>query len=232
MRRYAVKEIFRTIQGEGVNTGRPALFIRFAGCNLWSGREHDRERDAVRNDAACPRWCDTDFFRGTPQTAEQIAEHVRSAADGGYKLVVLTGGEPMLQLDTELLTAMRNAGPAITFAVETNGLTPPAPGVVPLLDHICVSPKGPPSALLIRHGMELKVVVPDYDPEEFIADGVAGNFRHLFVQPRDDGGLHTAEPGGRAIAVDTTGYNVALSFLATHPGWRLSAQTHKLLGLR
>lgn len=211
--RYAVKEIFYTLQGEGANTGRAAVFCRFAGCNLWSGREEDRAR------AIC--WfCDTDFVGtdgpggGKFSTACALAgavanvwgEHYRT---GGRPLVVCTGGEPLLQLDEELLSALHDRG--FEVAIETNGTQVPPPGI----DWICVSPKsGAP--LVLRTGDELKLVFPQpgVEPEQF-----AGlYFRHFFLQPMD----------GPERERNT---QLALRYCLDHPRWRLSLQTHKLLGI-
>ena len=208
---YAVKEIFYTLQGEGANTGRPAVFCRFAGCNLWSGREADRA------EAVC-RFCDTDFVGtdapggGRFAAAEDLARAVRRAwpaATASPRFVVCTGGEPLLQLDGALVGALHAEGFAI--AVETNG-TCTAPGG---LDWICISPKaGAPLAL--SAGDELKLVFPQAGiaPEDF----EALPFRHFFLQPMD----------GPERARNTA---LAIDFCLAHPRWRLSLQTHKLLGI-
>ncbi|MGH7498661.1 MAG: 7-carboxy-7-deazaguanine synthase [Gemmatimonadales bacterium] len=209
---YAVKEIFYTLQGEGANTGRPAVFCRFAGCNLWSGREADRE-------AAICRFCDTDFVGthgpagGKFSSAERLASAVAGAwpAGGGEarRLVVCTGGEPLLQLDEALIEALH----AVRFevAVETNGTIVPPPGI----DWLCVSPKAE-AELLVRRGDELKLVYPQEggEPERF----ERLEFDHFFLQPMD-GSLREAHTAA------------ALHYCLTHPRWRLSLQTHKLLGI-
>jgi 7-carboxy-7-deazaguanine synthase len=212
---YAVKEIFYTLQGEGAQAGRPAVFCRFAGCNLWSGREADRAR------AVC-RFCDTDFvgtdgsgggrYRDAAALADHIAalwpEGVDGRADGRF--VVCTGGEPLLQLDAALIAALHRLGFAV--AVETNGTIAPPAGI----DWLCVSPKaGAP--LVVESGDELKVVVRQQglDPRDF--EGLA--FRRFSVQPMD----------GRERARDT---QWAIAFCLAHPQWRLSLQTHKLAGFR
>lgn len=213
---YQVKEIFYTLQGEGANAGRPAVFCRFAGCNLWSGREQDRA-------AAVCRFCDTDFVGtdgdggGKFATAADLAVAITSAAGeawgpefDGQRLVVLTGGEPMLQVDDALLAALHEAGCEI--AIETNG-TLPVPSAI---DWICVSPKaGAP--LVQRTGDELKLVYPQagLDPAE--VRGLA--FTHLYLQPMD----------GPDRAANTA---AAVRYCLAHPDWRLSVQTHKDLGLR
>jgi 7-carboxy-7-deazaguanine synthase (Cx14CxxC type) len=210
---YAVKEIFYTLQGEGANTGRPAVFCRFAGCNLWSGREGDRD------EAVC-RFCDTDFVGtdgpggGTFRSADALARAVAAAwPEGepglGRRLVVCTGGEPMLQLDGPLLDALQAEG--FEVAVETNGTLPPPAGI----DWLCVSPKaGAP--LVVTAGDELKLVYPQDGAAPARYEGLA--FRHFFLQPMD----------GPALDANT---RAALEYCLSHPRWRLSLQTHKLLGI-
>lgn len=210
---YAVKEIFYTLQGEGANAGRPAVFCRFAGCNLWTGREADRSR------AVC-QFCDTEFIGtdgpggGGFPTAAALARAVRAAWPGDSSasakpLVVCTGGEPLLQLDAGAIMALHGEG--LEIAVETNGTLPAPPG----LDWICVSPKaGAPLAL--TQGHELKLVYPQAgaEPERFRSMG----FQHFFLQPMD----------GPDRARNTA---LALAYCLAHPEWRLSLQTHKLLGI-
>lgn len=213
---YTVKEIFYTLQGEGANAGRAAVFCRFAGCNLWSGRESDR------TSAVC-RFCDTDFVGSGPDggrfnTAGDLAEAVERAwvpaerFDGrpGERFVVCTGGEPLLQLDTAAVDALHARG--FTIAVETNGTQPSIPG----LDWVCVSPKGT-SRLEIMKGDELKLVYPQLDapPENF----VGLDFDHFYLQPMD----------GPDIATNT---RRTIDYCMAHPRWRLSVQTHKLAGIR
>jgi 7-carboxy-7-deazaguanine synthase len=206
---YTVKEIFYTLQGEGAQTGRAAVFCRFSGCNLWSGREEDRAR------AVC-QFCDTDFFGVGPDggkftNADALADAVdRSWRGDSRKYVVCTGGEPLLQLDTDAIAAFHRRG--FEVAVETNG-TKPAPES---LDWICVSPKaGAP--LVQTSGSELKLVFPQERamPEQF--EGLT--FDHFFLQPMD----------GPATAANT---ERAIEYCLRNPRWRLSLQTHKLLGLR
>ena len=208
---YAVKEIFYTLQGEGANTGRPAVFCRFAGCNLWTGREQDRE-------AATCQFCDTDFVGtdgpggGRFPTAEALARAISEAwpsESTERRFVVCTGGEPLLQLDSELIAALHQAG--FEIAVETNGTLRPPDG----LDWLCVSPKAG-TELVIRSGDELKLVFPQSgaDPAEFESLG----FRHFFLQPMD----------GPERDANTA---AALQYCLAHPRWRLSLQTHKLLGI-
>ncbi len=208
---YTAKEIFYTLQGEGANTGRPAVFCRFAGCNLWSGREADRAT------ATCG-FCDTDFVGtdgpggGRFATAQALAAAVAAAwpeSSTDHRLVVCTGGEPLLQIDAALVAALHDAG--FEIAVETNGTVEPPPG----LDWICVSPKAG-AALRLNAGDELKLVFPQVgaEPERF-ADL---SFRHFFLQPMDG---PVREANTRA----------ALRYCLEHPRWRLSLQTHKLLGI-
>lgn len=210
---YTVKEIFYTLQGEGAQSGRAAVFCRFSGCNLWTGREEDRSR------AVC-QFCDTDFvgtgpdggkFRRAVELADAIDQSWQGGAeDGGAKYVVCTGGEPLLQLDEELISALHERG--FEVAVETNG-TKPAPES---LDWICVSPKAGAPLIQMR-GSELKLVYPQPNalPEKF------GHldFRHFFLQPMD----------GPEIVANTRS---AVEYCLRNPRWRLSLQTHKVLGLR
>ena len=205
---YAVKEIFLTLQGEGMQAGRRAVFLRFSGCNLWSGRESDRAK------AQCT-FCDTDFVgtdgeNGGRYEAEALAQRVEALWVGGEgRLVVITGGEPMLQLDPPLIEALHARG--FEVAVETNGTLPAPAG----LDWICVSPKGG-TEVVQRSGNELKLVWPQQgvDPQ-----AIAGwNFDHFLIQPMDCADREAAT----AAAID---------FVMNNPRWRLSLQTHKLLGL-
>ncbi len=208
---YAVKEIFLTLQGEGAHAGRAAVFCRFAGCNLWSGREEDRER------AIC-QFCDTDFV-GTDGTlggryalpaelADTIAAQWPAGAADRY--AVLTGGEPLLQLDSALIDALHARGFAI--AIETNGTIDPPAGV----DWICVSPKAG-AELVLRRGHELKLVYPQAGaaPEDFA--GLA--FERFSLQPMD----------GPDVTANTAR---AIDYCLSHPQWRLSLQTHKTIGIR
>jgi 7-carboxy-7-deazaguanine synthase (Cx14CxxC type) len=208
---YAVKEIFLTLQGEGAHAGRAAVFCRFAGCNLWSGREQDRAS------AVC-QFCDTDFvgtdgtLGGRYASADELADTIAAEWGDGrdHRYVILTGGEPMLQLDAALVAALHGRGFAI--GVETNGTIMPPDG----LDWICVSPKGG-SELVVRHGHELKLVYPQDKaaPEEF-----AGlSFERFSLQPMD--GPDVIENTARAV-----------DYCLKHPQWRLSLQTHKTLGIR
>jgi len=207
---YSVKEIFYTLQGEGARAGRAAVFLRFSGCNLWSGLEKDRA------DAVC-KFCDTEFV-GTDGTgggkfsdAASLAKAVAAEWPGeGKPYVVCTGGEPLLQLDPPLIEALRTAG--FEIAIETNGTLMPPPGI----DWICVSPKADAQQVL-KQGDELKLVYlqEDGDPARYAGQ----TFRHFFLQPMD----------GANRAVNT---EAATAYCLAHPQWRLSLQTHKLLGIR
>jgi 7-carboxy-7-deazaguanine synthase (Cx14CxxC type) len=208
---YSVKEIFLTLQGEGGQAGKAAVFCRFSGCNLWSGREEDRAS------AVCS-FCDTDFVGtdgeggGKFQTPAALAAALESAWRGGDpdRLVVFTGGEPLLQLDAPLIEALHARGFAI--AVETNGTIAAPEG----LDWICVSPKAD-APLAQTRGQELKLVYPQpgVDPERFTRLG----FERFYLQPMD-GPERTAHT------------QAAIAYCLDHPRWRLSVQTHKILGLR
>jgi len=208
---YTVKEIFYTLQGEGANAGRPAVFCRFSGCNLWTGREADRAT------AVC-NFCDTDFVGVGPDggkfaTADAFADAVASrwpTNERANRFVVCTGGEPLLQLDVPAVDALHSRGFAV--AVETNGTQEPPTG----LDWICVSPKSN-APLALTRGNELKLVFPQVgvDPARFeLLD-----FEQFFLQPMD----------GPALAENT---RAAVNFCLANPRWRLSLQTHKLLGIR
>jgi 7-carboxy-7-deazaguanine synthase len=211
MARYAVKEIFLTLQGEGAQAGRAAVFCRFAGCNLWSGREEDRA-------AAICQFCDTDFAGtdgdggGRFEDAEMLAAAIESAWTAGTdnRFVVFTGGEPLLQLDAPLIGAVHARG--FEAAVETNGTLMPPEG----LDWICVSPKAN-APLVATSGSELKLVFPQEGiwPEDL----ASLNFTHFFLQPMD----------GEKLAANTA---AAIAYCLNHPRWRLSLQTHKFVGLR
>ena len=207
---YSAKEIFKTLQGEGAQAGRAAVFCRFAGCNLWTGRESDRVS------AVCT-FCDTDFvgtdgvgggkFASAQALADTLSRTWGPERAGRY--VVFTGGEPLLQLDTPLIDAVHAEG--FTIAIETNGTVEPPPGI----DWICVSPKGS-STIVIRKGNELKLVYPQREapPERY-----AGlEFEHFFLQPMDS-------PQRLAHT------EAAVQYCMQHPQWRLSVQTHKYIGI-
>jgi 7-carboxy-7-deazaguanine synthase len=210
---YSVKEIFYTLQGEGAQAGRPAVFCRFSGCNLWSGRAADRE-------AATCNFCDTDFVGtdgpggGKFADAEALARACRAAwrgNSGTAPFVVLTGGEPMLQVDEALIDALHAHG--FEIAIETNGTLP----VPRAIDWICVSPK-PGAPLAQRSGDELKLVFPQSRLSPAQLEDL--DFTHFLLQPMDEG---PKTPGNVHAAID---------YCLAHPKWRLSLQTHKLLGLR
>lgn len=210
---YRVKEIFHTLQGEGMRAGRAAVFCRFSGCNLWTGREEDR------SSALCP-FCDTDFFGtdgqggGVFATATELATAILAAfpygPDAGCRrYVVFTGGEPALQLDEALLDILHDAG--CELAIETNGTLPLPRG----LDWVTVSPKAA-ARLVVHEGDELKLVWPQ---EGVLPDAYEGlSFEHFLMQPRDG--------GDRSSAV-----NAAVEWCLAHPRWRLCMQTHKYLGI-
>jgi 7-carboxy-7-deazaguanine synthase (Cx14CxxC type) len=208
---YAVKEIFLTLQGEGAHAGRAAVFCRFSGCNLWSGREQDRAG------ATC-KFCDTDFvgtdgtLGGRYATSNDLADAVASqwAGEHSYRYVVLTGGEPLLQVDAELIDALRARGFAI--GLETNGTIELPDGV----DWVCVSPKAG-AELRVRRGDELKLVYPQAGAMPPAFADLA--FERFSLQPMD----------GPDVAANTAR---AVNYCMRHPQWRLSVQTHKTLGIR
>jgi 7-carboxy-7-deazaguanine synthase (Cx14CxxC type) len=208
---YAVKEIFLTLQGEGAHAGRAAVFCRFAGCNLWSGREADRV------EAVC-QFCDTDFvgtdgtLGGRYPTAADLADVIAAQwqGDDASRYVVLTGGEPLLQVDAALIDALHNCG--FSIGVETNGTQTPPEGI----DWVCVSPKAG-AELTLRYGDELKLVYPQAGAEPDLFAGLP--FERFSLQPMD----------GPDAAANT---QAAIDYCLRHPQWRLSVQTHKTLGIR
>lgn len=206
---YSVKEIYYTLQGEGAQTGRAAVFCRFSGCNLWSGREEDR------TNAIC-NFCDTDFVGtdgeggGKFSSAESLARAIQSKWPfGGNPFVVLTGGEPLLQLDDKLIEAIHERG--FEIAVETNGTIPAPHGI----DWLTVSPKAN-ADLVQRSGNELKLVFPQKNAEPELFESC--HFDHFFLQPMDGPKLHQ-------------NIELAAEYCLAHPKWKLSLQTHKILGL-
>jgi 7-carboxy-7-deazaguanine synthase (Cx14CxxC type) len=207
---YAVKEIFHTLQGEGANAGRAAVFCRFTGCNLWSGREADRA-------AATCQFCDTDFIGtdgpggGRFADADALADAIETAWRGGadHRLTVLTGGEPLLQIDTALIAALHARN--FEIAVETNGTLSPPPGI----DWLCVSPKAT-APLALTSGAELKLVYPQPDAPPSRFESL--DFTHFLLQPMD----------GPDRVANT---QAAVAFCLANPRWRLSLQTHKYLGI-
>jgi len=211
---YLVKEIFYSIQGEGFHSGHPAVFCRFTGCNLWSGKEADRKN------ALC-KFCDTDFMGfdgpegGHFPSAEQLAKKVRQLwpekdLKSAKPFVVCTGGEPLLQLDAELIAALHDEG--FKIALETNGTIIPPPDI----DWICVSPKAG-AELLLRSGHELKLIFPQLGAQPEKYDQL--DFRHFFLQPMDN--------SAREANVQRT-----LDYVLAHPQWRISLQLHKMLGVK
>ncbi len=210
--KYAVKELFYTLQGEGANAGRPAVFCRFAGCNLWSGREADR------SSAKC-RFCDTDFvgtngagggqFCSADALAQAVASTWPAHNSTAQRLVVCTGGEPLLQLDQGLVNALHEFG--FEVAIETNGTLEPPDGI----DWICVSPKAG-TELVLKAGHELKLVFPQVGTDPSTLENL--RFQHFFIQPMDG-------PQREANTQD------AVQYCLEHPRWRLSLQLHKMLGI-
>jgi len=209
---YSVKELFYTLQGEGANAGQPAVFCRFAGCNLWSGREEDRS-------AAICKFCDTDFVGtdgthgGKFETAKNLAQSIASfwpVEDDANRFVVLTGGEPLLQVDDALIDALHELN--FKIAVETNGTVLPPAGI----DWLCVSPKAG-SERLVSSGQELKLVYPQPGAEPAQFESL--NFDNFYLQPMDG-------PDAKANTA------AAVAYCQAHPRWRLSLQTHKLIGIR
>ena len=208
---YLVKEVFYTLQGEGANHGRPAVFCRFSGCNLWTGREEHRSI------AVC-QFCDTDFVGtngtggGKFPTARSLVEAIQATWEGGSgpPFVVCTGGEPLLQIDAEFIEEAKRAG--LILAIETNGTLPVPQGV----DWICVSPKAG-ADWVQRQGSELKLVFPQ--PTLLPTDVEDGDFEHFYLQPMD----------GDNVVGNT---QAAIAYCLEHPKWKLSVQTHKLLGIR
>ena len=210
---YSVKEIFYSLQGEGARTGRPAVFCRFAGCNLWSGREQDR------SNADCD-FCDTDFvgidgqgggrFEDATSLARELAGYWPEQAGAAKPYVVCTGGEPLLQLDAMLIDALHQQG--FEVAVETNGTLPAPPGI----DWLCVSPKGA-TTVVVKKGDELKLVYPQANAMPGRFEGF--DFDYFFLQPLDSPAL-------------ADNMRQTLEYCLQHPRWRLSLQTHKTLGIR
>ena len=207
---YSVKEIYYTLQGEGFYTGRPSVFLRFTGCNLWSGKEKDRKK------AICD-WCDTNFIgndgiNGGKYLGSEIVKIIKTLwpkKEQSKPYIVFTGGEPLIQLDNELIERVHNAG--FEIGVETNGTMTPPLGI----DWICVSPKAR-SNFILKKGNELKVVFPQYEFNPLDHENL--EFEHFFIQPMD--GLNQKE-------------NIRKSkdFVLKYPRWKLSIQTHKILGI-
>jgi 7-carboxy-7-deazaguanine synthase len=211
---YSVKEMYYTLQGEGAHSGRPAVFLRFAGCNLWSGREKDR------SNAVC-RFCDTEFvgtdgpgggkFPEAVSLAAAVSSHWKAPDGAGVPYVVCTGGEPLLQLDDAAISALHDAG--FEIGVETNGTMSAPSGI----DWLCVSPKAG-AEVIQRSGDELKLVYPQVESEAQPQKFSTLNFAHFFLQPLDD----DARIGNTQAAID---------YCLQHPRWKLSLQSHKLIGI-
>jgi 7-carboxy-7-deazaguanine synthase len=229
---YRAKAIWKTLQGEGLFAGRPAVFVRLVGCNMWSGYEQDRQRDAERTGAACPLWCDTDFRKegSVRYSASALADEILGAG-GDVRFCVLTGGEPLLQIDAALIEALHARG--FFVATETNGTvslesscTEPSSGRILTPDWIVCSPKLPQDQLLLERFDELKLVVPDYLPEayeRFVERATAhmaggGRIPLFWLQPEDGPRYEEA----RLMAIDRA---------LNDPRWRVSVQTHKILGV-
>lgn len=229
---YRVKNVFRTVQGEGFWVGRPAVFVRLVGCNMWSGYEADRERDAQRTGANCPRWCDTDFTKegALDVTADQLATRMQEVG-GEIDFCVLTGGEPFLQADAALIRALHEADYEV--AVETNGTVrlqeafrDEENGEICPPDWITCSPKLPEEELVLERFDELKLIVPDYRPAEYAQFAERATIhrvngrerRMLWLQPEDGPRLEAAK-------------DLAVELAVEHPAWRVSTQTHKVLGV-
>ena len=224
--RYSVKAVWRTLQGEGAWAGRAAVFVRFTGCNMWTGYEKDRAADAERHGAACPLWCDTDFTKAgaAKLSAAELADEMLSVA-GDIRFCVLTGGEPFLQAEAGLIHALHDAG--FFVATETNGTLSLSEtfGDAPPNWVVC-SPKLSAEQLVLEHMDELKLVVPDYLPEHY-ASLVARTRIHtlggattkfLWLQPEDGPRLNDAT-------------KLAVELVHANPAWRVSVQTHKVLGV-
>jgi 7-carboxy-7-deazaguanine synthase len=210
LKTYKIKEIYYTIQGEAYHSGRPAVFCRFAGCNLWSGREEDREN------AIC-KFCDTDFWgtdgvNGGKYTAEELATIIEKMFPQGKQslpFVVCTGGEPALQLDEELINAFKSRN--IEIAIETNGTVPLVKGI----DWICVSPKAD-TEIVVRTGHELKLVYPQKDNTPEMYENL--NFEHFYLQPLDN-------------FDQIANIGACVKYCMQNPKWKLSLQTHKFIGI-
>lgn len=230
--RYRVKSIFKTIQGEGFWAGRPAVFVRFVGCNMWTGYDEDRERDAERSGANCPLWCDTDFTKDGSKsyTATGLVDRMSEVGDA-VDFCVLTGGEPFLQADANLIQLLHKAGYRVS--IETNGSIPikeafgggeASKTAAP--DWITCSPKLPEGNLRLERFDELKLIVPDYLPSDYM-DFTKRGVKHavgeekkriLSVQPEDGSRIDEAK-------------ELAVRIATENPRWRVSVQAHKFLGI-
>lgn len=232
VKKYAVTEIFGTLQGEGANAGRAAIFVRFSGCNLWSGKEEHRQRDWERNRASCPSWCDTDFLPREKLSRDELVARISKADVArdplGRPLVVLTGGEPGLQIDAALLAELRAA--AFDVSIETNGTIDLGDEI---LDNafVCMSPKVEPDRIKLRRADEVKLVFPEYHPAKFFsALGGLGFASRWWIQPVD----LSATKQGDLVSLRAKNASVlasAVSFVRENPVFRLSLQTHKMIGI-
>lgn len=232
---YHVKNLWATIQGEGFYAGTPCIFVRFVGCNMWSGYEKDRARDAKRNNAHCPLWCDTDFtkensVRYTASELVKLADHIARFHGGGINRVVCTGGEPLLVMDSDLVRGFQRQGYHVH--VETNGTVSLSVFEDEVPDWICCSPKTPADRIALEYMHELKLVIPDYNldthgslrnrvhPVYMGKDcGVDNLWQPCYVQPED--GPRYADAVKECVDI-----------VMREAGWRVSAQTHKMLGVK
>lgn len=233
MKNYHIKSMWKTLQGEGHYAGRPAIFIRFVGCNLWSGYEKDRERDALENNASCPLWCDTDFTKegSTSYSLEEFMNAIQNLDDNHSRFCVITGGEPLLHIDSEFIDALHQIG--FEIAVETNGTVPLKKkcrnnytGILSAPDWIVCSPKKSEEQLRLEYFDELKLVVPSYQPKDF--DQFLNRQRPhqmagrtvplLWLQPEDGPNRNKS-------------IELAVDLALKNPKWRVATQTHKYLNL-
>jgi organic radical activating enzyme len=218
---YSIVDIFETIQGEGYMAGTPAVFVRFAGCNMWTGLESHRERDAERHEADCPRWCDTDFIARGQMTVDGIVDGIRKV----YRkqtLIVFTGGEPLLQLDAKLVDAVL-ANFHVTVAAETNGSVPRPHRAL----WLTLSPKQRPERIVLTDADELKVIYPAYDPSLYAH---LASPRLRYIQPiATTHGVPSSFVWSKGR--NETAMHAAQKYVRENPGWKLSIQTQKILGL-
>jgi organic radical activating enzyme len=221
MRTYSVKDVFLTVQGEGFHAGTRAVFLRFAGCNAWSGRDEDRQRDTAK--ACCAAWCDTDFLGGEKMDSTEVADRVRQAWNHpSVGCVVITGGEPSLQLDQDLVDALHER--QMRVHVETNG----SRELPSRVEWITLSPK-PPLPVVLHWAHEVKVVVPAVDPLPYERYAQPGK---RFVAPLDSAGPGRRHLEGAGLVPRyEPAYAAAVDFVMANPTWRISIQEHKLLGV-
>lgn len=217
MKKYTVHEFFATLQGEGLYAGQKSVFIRFAGCNMWTGDPSTRERDFKRNGAHCALFCDTEFRGGERYVATQIVAEAKKLGASKHTFVVLTGGEPLLQVDKELLLAFKQAG--IPVHVETNGSLPVKQPWRELITHLVISPKQAPERIVQTECDELKVVIPRYDPHAY---SEVIQSRRKTVQPEEDPDENVWKEN----------IHKAKDFVMDNEAWSLSLQIHKYLGMR